>query len=43
MKDLLLENLAPKVHELLQDQSTNKATITKELVPPTNILVNLEK
>jgi hypothetical protein len=32
-----------KFHELLQVQSTKKATIAKELVPPTNILVNLEK
>jgi hypothetical protein len=43
MKDLLLQNSPPKVHELLLDQSTNKATIAKELVPPTNILVNFEK
>ncbi len=43
MKDLLLDNSPPNVHELLQDQSTNKATIAKELVPPTSILVTLEK
>jgi hypothetical protein len=34
MKDLLLKNSPPKVRELLQDQSTNKATIAKGPVPP---------
>jgi hypothetical protein len=43
VKDLLFENSPRNVHEILQDQSTNKATIAKELVPPTSILMNLEK
>jgi hypothetical protein len=42
VKDLLLKNSPPNVHELLQDQSTNNATIAEELVAPTSILVNLK-